>query len=726
MPSIKGRLVFSTVMTCALGAAAPAFSQEAEFGDDAIVVTAQKRAQDVQDVAISIEVIDGALLQDMQITSFEELRDYVPNLQVQPSPGNSGIYIRGFGSGPQNNGFDQSVSLYVDGVYGGRVRQFMAPMFDLERVEVLRGPQGALFGKNTAAGAISVVGAAPTRDFESELRGSYNFSREGGDVSGFISGPLSERLSARLALSYTDLDGFITNNATGTNDPEQENVSARFSLRYDPTENIDITARISFDDFTTLGKTGLQLSAANPVLDDEKNGASPFGQRERDDQTSYNASVTSNFGLADGHVLTSVTGYSTYEARVFAGGASGNPENWLATYRDDFNQWSQEFRLLSPVGQTFEYIVGAYADSSEFEHLNVSRYNLFGGTVNGQTHIDFAQESTSWSVFGQGTWNISDDLRLIGSLRYSTTEKEGRFQQTLDFGNQLPGQIFATYLQYLDEESTDPSITVQYDIAPDVMLYATYGEGSKSGGFVANTRNITASQFAFGPEESTNYEIGMRSLWFDGRVLLNLTAYQTEFADLQVAQWDASASAFLIRNAATATSQGVEAQASWDVTDNFTLATSFAYLDAAYDSFPNGTCLSTGAIPPPSTCTQDLSGTTLPGASRWSGNVSAEYVMPIGSDLEFTAFGVANFRTRYFTATDSSPAYGVQDDWVKIDARFEVAPVDDRWSVALVGRNLTDELTQSFSYLWTLSVPAVAVQFLDETRSVALEGRVRF
>ena len=690
---------------------------------EAVIVTAQKRAQNVQDVPISLEVVEGQTIEALQVNNFDTLRNYVPNLQVQPSPGNYGVFIRGFGSGPQNNGFDQSVSLYVDGVYGGRIRQFMAPLFDIERVEVLRGPQGALFGKNTAAGAISIVTAGPTSTFQGQATGSYNFSRNGGELSGFISGPINDALSARLAVKYTDLGGYIENTATGTDDPSVVNLSARASLRFAPNDRFDVTAKLSFDDLSTRGKSGMQVSAANPVLRRTKASASPFGVREADDQSSYNASVTANLTIGE-HVLTSVTGYSAFEDRVFAGGASGSPEDWLGTFRDSFEQWSQEIRLTSPEGRRFDYIVGAYWDTHDFAHYNASRYNLFGGTLNGQTHIDFAQDSTTWSVFGQGTFRITEALRLLGSLRWSDTEKDGQFRQSLDFG--IPIATPRAFADSLDEETVDASATVQFDVAPRVMLYATYGEGSKAGGFVTNTRTITASQFKFGPESSKNYEAGLKSTLWDGRMLFNLTVFKTTFDDLQVAQFDPAATAFIIRNAASATSKGAEALLRVSPADGLNLSASVAYLDAKYDKFPNGNCLSTGAVPPPATCVQDLSGTVLPGASKWSGTFSADYSRPIASNLKLSLFGVVSFRSRYFTATDESPTYGVEDGWTKLDARIEVGDLADRWAVALVGRNITNTLSQSFSYLWTLSNPPVGVQFLDETRSISLEGRVRF
>ena len=176
-----------------------------------IVVTAQKREQRLQDVPISMEVISSQSLATFHADSFKALS--VPNMNVGEVGGNQVIYMRGFGSPSQNYAFDQSVSLYVDGIYAGKSRQFTFPFFDQERVEVLRGPQGALFGKNTAAGAISLISAQPTSTFKGSATGIYNFGLRGYELSGFVSGPLTEGLSARLALKVVDNDGYMTNRA---------------------------------------------------------------------------------------------------------------------------------------------------------------------------------------------------------------------------------------------------------------------------------------------------------------------------------------------------------------------------------------------------------------------------------------------------------------------------------------------------------------------------------
>src|SRR3569833_3841994 len=233
----SNRLLVSTVANSAMAlallyvpsayaqAAAPA-DQEASHAVDQpvalgdIIVTAQKRAQRLQDVPVSITAITGRQVEAMQITDLRSIQSYVPNLAVLNSGVNPVVYIRSFGSGPNNVAFDQEVSVYSDGIYGGRGAQFSAPFFDLERMEVLRGPQGALFGRNTAAGAISLISAKPTRSFEGYVTGGYNVSRQGFEGSAVVSGPLSETLAGRLAAKVTHEDGYIRNLFDNQKDPQ--------------------------------------------------------------------------------------------------------------------------------------------------------------------------------------------------------------------------------------------------------------------------------------------------------------------------------------------------------------------------------------------------------------------------------------------------------------------------------------------------------------------------
>lgn len=692
-----------------------------------IVVTATKRAEDLQNVPMSIEVMDSEILDQLQVRDFKSLQSYVPNLLIQPSPGNDAIYIRGFGSAAANYAFDQSVSVYVDGIYGGRNRQFMAPFFDIERIEVMRGPQGALLGKNTAAGALSIITASPTDKLEGKITTSYNFDRDGGDIYGHVSGPLSDAWSARLAGRYTNMGGYIENRAPGTKDsPDLDNKLVRGSVRFEPNDRIDITAKVEYADFTTEGTNAVRVSRTSRNLDDVKDAGPALYHPEVDKADGLNGSLTMNFAFGD-HTLTLITGYSSFDDDKWVGGSAGNPENWLSTFHEDFDQVSQEVRFISPSAQKFEYIIGAYYDTADYEQYNGSEYvNFLGNPIfDGGIHHIFRQDSDTASVFAMGTYHFTDRLRLSASGRYTDSEKTGQFDQFVDYG--IPIAPAKSLRDKVDENPFDPSVTLEVDVGKDALLYASYAKGSKAGGFVAQ-RAALPNTFVFSDERSENYELGLKSTWLDRRVIFNVAVFELQFDDLQVSAYDPNIAGFVTGNAAQATSKGLEASLIAQATDKLQLATSVAYLDATYDEFLGAACLS-GATPPecdPVTRSQDLSGTTIPGASDWTGNVRATFEQPINDTMDLALTLVGYFRSEFITSTDEDPVYGTQHGYMKWDARAEISNADNSWGVALVGKNIGNEKTQNFAYLWPLSPPPTGINFLDETRTISLEGYIGF
>ncbi len=277
-----------------------------------IVVTAQKREQDVQDVPISMAVVSGGSLSDLGITDFKELDRYVPNLFVQETPGNNAYYIRGIGSTPGNLAFEQTVGLFVDGIYGGHARQFQAPFLDVERVEVLRGPQGALVGKNTSAGAISIVSAKPTDYFTAQLDASYEFEYGGTRIFGMASGPVSDVVSVRLAAQYEDADGYIENVTLGGSETKRQTFFARGSLLIDSGGPVDLLIKIEGGNVDLTGSSVERLLTNNdPDLERSTGGFPGFVDKDFDNTDTINMAATANFEIGD-HTLTSITGYSSY------------------------------------------------------------------------------------------------------------------------------------------------------------------------------------------------------------------------------------------------------------------------------------------------------------------------------------------------------------------------------------------------------------------------------
>lgn len=685
-----------------------------------IIVTAQKRAQNLQDAPISIAVVQGSEIQNRAINDLEGMQAAVPNFVIQKTTAIPQIYIRGFGSSATNFGFDQSVSLYIDGVYHGRGREFRTPLYDLDRVEVLRGPQGALLGKNTAAGAVSIITANPTDVFEAGIDAAYNISQSGVDLTAFVSGPVTDTVSVRVAAKYNNPDGYIRNIALARHEPRDRNLSARASLKFAPGGDVDIVAKIQVDRLREYGST---LTSTSPTAPDPRymiDVAPPFGVGVGDRQNDLEASLTGNIGIGD-HTLTSITGYTRFDARRATPGGFVTPEPFLAVFDEKFDQLSQEVRILSPTGKFLEYIFGGYVDTSNYSLVNDSVYNIQNlviGSLRNRSKLDSSTES----VFAQALLNITPQFRLQGSARYTHIKKSANLDLVLLSGTPL-NPPFAIPMRTRKENNFDPSVTVQYDIDSDIMFYATFAKGSKGGGFVSQGRQPSA--FEFSAEKSTNYEAGIKSRVLDRRVLFNLSVYKTTIKNLQVSVYEPKLNAFVTGNAASATSKGFESNLEIVPDSRIRIFGTLAYTDAKYDDFPGAACPA-DAAPGCTSATNNLAGYPLVAVSKWSGTAGFRFTQPVASGVQVELAPDIEFRSGYVTATDYSPVYGRQPGYAKLNGRISLGDIGDRWTVAVVGKNLLAKKVYNFSYLYALPAPPVAVFSMMEPRVVLLQARYRF
>jgi iron complex outermembrane receptor protein len=741
MLRVQRLLGSAAVAVLATAVGVPAFAADAASGAvEEVVVTAQKREQNAQDVPISMEVVSGTKVAAFHTDTLKELS--IPNMNVGAVGGNDVIYIRGFGSPSQNYGFDQSVSLYVDGVYAGKSRQFMSPFFDIQRIEVLRGPQGALFGKNTAAGAISIVSSQPTTVFQAAATGIYNFDQQGYELNGYVSGPITGDLTGRLAAKFVDQDGYVKNLAYGgREEPKDQSQMVRASLRYAPDDRFDYTAKVEYGHGRNKGMpvvSGPLNTPQQPALvrysTDDIGRLGPAGF----ETTDWNVSGTGNLKLG-GFTLTSISAYSFFNAGHTNNWDLTNPAGGLVppsifnTFPEHFQQWSQELRLASPTGGKFDYIVGAYYDNSQYKLKPMTDYNLpaLGGIF--LMSSIFEQQAESYSVFGQGVYHFTDTLRAVGSLRYTHTYKRGAYSNAKLQGP-FPLSAISSAKGTIDEGRVDPSLTLQYDVAPHTMIYATYGQGSKSGGFVSNTAGTTDSTFKFQPEDSKNYELGAKTTLLDGRLVLNTAIYDIKFNNLQVSTYNPNTTSFVVGNAAKASGKGIEVAATWYVLPNLDISGSAAYQDVKYDDFPGASCLASQPITqcnpanPASVAANNLAGSPLPNISKFSGSIQGHYVADLPNELKLATTVAVNGRSKFFNADDQSQYYGLQPGYAKVDARIELFRGNHDWHLALVGTNLTNVLTTEGAFKLPVPITAVtrAQYFVDPGRSVSIEAGVKF
>jgi len=710
----------------ALGSAAHAQATQQDPAADTpvtsvgeVLVTARKRTERLQDVPISVNVTSGEELASQDVRNLEALSGSVPNLHIQATPGNNAIYIRGIGSSPGNLAFEQSVGLFIDGAYAGRGRQFAAPFLDVASVEVLRGAQGALFGKNTAAGAINITSNGPTanRELSTTVTGTVDGDK-GYEITQIVSGPITDKLLVRLAGKYSDNAGWLENTTTGDHNPAREDLVGRAVIDYLASDTLSFRLKV---EGASQDLTGQPMSSVSPGSSKSFTRATTPGVPDYDNANSFNSVLTINKDFANGVTLTSITAYSAFDYdKQIDSDFTINPL-LRTTFQEDFSQISQEVRLTSPNDGPLTWIVGAYAHRNEIDmHQNSS---VLMGPFNGASDRLFNQTDESYSLYAQATYALSDQWKLTAGLRQTWEDKAA--DQTRATTGVVPPSWINTPLQGQRKESQlDPSVQIQYVLDRNTMFYASYAKGSKAGGFVGAQSTGTQAQFEFEGETSQSVEVGTKLTLLNGRATLNLAAYTSKFDDLQVSGFNAATNAFITTNAASAKSQGVEAEGTLRINPSITLSGSLAYNDAKYDSYPTAPCIYENGVAPPANCVADIGGTTLPRAPKWSGALTLNVNHPLDNGIRLLADATVRGRSGTYLEENLNPL-SYQEGFSKVDLRLGLASADDTWTLALIGRNLTDELTASHSF-GTPFLAGTQTYVVDPGRIVSIQLGLRY
>lgn len=806
--SICFALIGAVCMTSGLSATSAIAQTDSRVLEE-IVVTATKREKSVQDIPISVGVVTGEFINNFDIRDMSDVQNYVPGLQVQQTFGSWAVRIRGLGSGITNLAFDSSVPIYIDDVYCGRGKCMESAFLDIERIEVARGPQGALFGKSTIAGAITAISARPTDEFEAEVRVGAELEYGGYTATGILSGALSDTVRARLAVKSSDLDGYTDNLAIGGEDGDKKVNTARLGLEWDVGEDSSLYLKLETGKWEMDGRNNqlvrpglMSLSTTDPraeYRDDDRRSVSTGAEKEDFYDYEWNSATLKLDTAIGDHTLMAVAGYWEYENDWFLD-VDGHPEPILNTFlADEYDQTTLELRVLSPTDQTFEYIAGAWYQDSELTTRQYSPfYPLFwqaaigipiavGSTIPPLadaflfgTGMDrnFERESEAYSIYGQLTWNINPSFRAIVDLRYTDEEQEGLgFSYPLVFSGPssfspvrtaggLPGhQTEYLFRQDREDDSLDPSIRLQWDVNNDMMAYFAYAEGSKSGGLKANDANlgnqlldraadtaflqrftgqstITAADIAAGinlqqgnsifdfeDEEAESFELGMKTSFANGTANLSVALFTTEFANLQTSNYDGTQ--FIIGNAGEATVDGIEVELTWQATDNLRLHSSISYIDAEYDDFAGAQCVENAdgtfknadCVVDPSTGigTENQKGEPLERSPDMEFNLTALWESQLTDALRLKASASVYYSDEFFVQPTQA-AYATQDSFTKYDARVAVASSDERWEVAVTGRNLSDEMVINHAY----NIAGSQFNALGMGRSVTVEGVFRF
>ena len=727
--------------------AADAAALDAEESEAAITVTARRREEDAQDVPIALSVLSADTLDKTGNFTLGQVQQLVPSLQIFSfNPRNTNINIRGLGANVAltNDGLENGVGFYLDNVYYGRPGQSQFDLVDLQQIEVLRGPQGTLFGKNTTAGAINITSREPsfTPEAQGEISlGDYGYHQLRASVSAPI---ISDRVAFRLSLADTHRDGFLTNLHDGSKAQDYDNFSIRGQLLVKPTDtlsvrligdyahqkqhyvlNIPVTYFGTYDSGATIpNNIFARTSRAGYTL----LPADPFA-REGDSDSHYQAFMKS-YG-ASGQIdwdlgqvaLTSITAYRWWDWDPANDGDSTSlPVTTKAQQANRQRQFSQEVRLGSTGSNVVDWTVGAYYFWQTIRGYGASAYgsaapNWFVPTanpvvadaaLNGFETRSYSEPRTkSYALFGQASWNISDALSLTGGLRYTHERKTGAYRQwwvggadlsTLSAADAAAATAIrnqfnprASYTAGIRDDSISGLATLSWKIAPDALVYGTYSRGSKSGGL--NLTNIPSGAVPqVKPETVDSYELGFKSAWLDRTLTLNAAAFWTEVSDYQTAITQPNILGTFVQyisNIPKVRSRGIEGDLSYALTKWISLTASASYIEATYRDYRNAPQAPerSATLAP----TQDLTGVQLGGIPKFTYSLGADVAQPIGGGGT-EIYGHADFSHRSsFNTSSSNSRYAQVPGYGLLNARIGIRTDSGLWDISVWARNLGDK-----------------------------------
>jgi iron complex outermembrane receptor protein len=764
---VTKQIGIAVMSAVSLGALLPADVVAAPAADiDEVVVTARKREERLQDVPVSVSVVSGEDLLADNIRNLESLSAIVPTFQYAESiSGNDQVFIRGLGSGV-NFGFENTVGQVFNGFYLGRARFGRAAFMDVDQIEILKGPQGAIIGKNTTAGAINTTWARPTAELRGYISPVWEFEGdEGVSVQGAISGPLSDSVRGRLAVRYEDKDGYMYSTDLKDSVMQLKSPSVRGSVEWQVSDDVTVSAVYQYSEQERLGRA-YEVANCSPqllalyaqfgedcVLNYRTSGKIVRGTEElpwTSDTTSHFGGITVDWQTALG-TFTSMSGLARFNSNDFTGATTGGTQGNISNFRESYRQYSQEFRLVSPASSALGYIVGLY-------YLNVPEQDLdWDLDLNAQGPAPLSvtppparvrsnrladQETETVAAFGELTWRLAEQWDLTVGVRHTLEDKEivkRQFQTPLyrespviapPLAGPPPATNVHNVTDRIEEEQTNANLALRWRPSNDVMTYAAFASGFKGGGFdyfIAEPQSTILNNIRFADEQVDAVELGAKLAFPEYRLRLNGAVFRNRFKDLQVTSLTTDAAtglqAFRTSNAARADSTGFELDALWRITDRFSLSFAAAYLDATYESFVNAPCwegqtvaqgCTTAPGQPPS---QNLKGQPLQYSPQWKGAVDARYDVPISARLRLQLLGRVYYSDRYSMQLDNDPVH-YQAAYTKVDATVAISNRDDRWRLALIGRNLTDKLTSNFA---NDAGAGSDFFFLEPPRSLALQ-----
>lgn len=680
---------------------------EGGYAVEGVVVTAQRYSSVLERTPITISVLGSEALEAAHIDSSTDLQLAVPGFVLSSNIVQGQAYLRGIGTDIASISADPSVAFILDGVYLPRLSTALQDLYDVERVEVVKGPQGTLYGRNATGGVVAITSKTPTRTLEGSadaLYGNFNQQR----FRATLSGPLGDTVAGRITVVRRSRNGFVEDPIHNRGIDNVDDWAGRGMLSVQMGESASLL--LSADATRSRGAPSSAvhiISATAPALffggtrlSDPYTVNQTFANRVDNDQSGVSAKVNWDLGSVD---FTSITAYRRSKFLLLLD-LDGTEANWFKHDVDTQHSrtFSQEFQF-SGSGEHLQWVAGAYY----FNEDSDATYNLFLPLAGVNLRPEATNETRAAAIFGQGTWSFSDAFKATVGLRYSRETKTATVNQF--FNNALAGSFSGKRTW----DAFTPKFGLEFHPNESTMFFASITRGFKSGGF--NSTAIQSPQ-EFQPEYVWAYEAGVKAVVLEGRARLGLTAFHYDYTDLQVNKYDA-VNIVTLENAASAKINGLEAEVAARPTDRWNVNASVTLLDATYDNFLSVDPDNPGPGP------ISLKGNLLVRTPRTSFSVSTDYTLPLPDKLELTGRVSYYYRSRmYFTPFNAT---GVsQAGFGLVNASLELASTDGPWRVSAFVKNLGDtfyhqEIARSANIVGTIGWPG-------EPRTFGVEFGVKF
>ncbi len=749
------RALLASVATLAFAAPAAALAADADkaVGVEEVVVTALKRPENIQDVPMSVSAFSGEQLAKANISTVAEVSRFVPSLSIQQSTNNrnSSIILRNVGTSGTNPGTDQDVGVFIDGVYVQVAGPVYSELSDISTVEVLRGPQGTLYGRNTPVGAINITTRAPTDRTEAENTLQYGDSNRI-KVAGLVGGALAPTLTGRVSYWFNRDNGEFKNIYDGSHTGKDRKAGIRGRLRWTPAEDTTVDLIAYYSHAKALGTNGKQVdplgpggivfgysptptslatspfviaqTAANPTHPYQVPGKFEVQAADPSENTTnmYGVSGQLTHGLPSiNATITDILAYNSYYDHTPNQSPGSLPLSIAVNeQRDKINATSNELRIASDNKQKIEYVGGLYYYHSTLRYdaittIEAQSNRVFPATTGGGGRIpagnrqtlNYDQTINAFAVFGQATLNVTDQFRLTAGGRWSHDKKSSAISAVLS--NITGGPVSPVFSANQGgggaltgrrtDKDTTWSVGGQYDLTDGVMAYAIAGSGYKDGGF--NSRSAVVMPYTFGPETSRTYEVGVKSTLFDRKLLLNVDVFRMTVDDYQQSTLTPQGVGFVVGNAGNFRNQGVEADAQAAPIEQLSLKASMSYIKSKITSGADRqTCDTTfpfqGSNPPPSSgqfsdATKtfcNFNGLSLPFSPKFRGSLAARWEQPLANTgWRWFAAASMNYQSSQYLEPSLDPR-AHQSGYSLYDGSLGVTTESGDWRVSLWGKNL--------------------------------------